>query len=267
MTESTHARPAQPVRTYTWRDFERLHRAVSRVTEDYRAQTGSPDATVEKAIGHTLAEAAVRPIAERTADHPLGYRAMDAELTEAYRLVFDAPDDALDSTVMNHGDGMFTDEGGDLNDLLGVGAEQMIAARATADTALAAGDVDALAAALDRMGVPAEDDTAFLARALLELPAEVQHRRLDQLELMNTRPADQAAVLEVQRSRLPAAGPISAAPGPGHPARVAAAALDRPPEATMQPHRQNVGDRAAEGVARSPAQPSARTDRRSTTNR
>jgi hypothetical protein len=69
----------------------------------------------------------------------------------------------------------------DLNDLFGVDAGQMIAARETADTALARGDVEALAAALERMGVPAEDNPALLAQAVLALPPAVQRRQLDRI--------------------------------------------------------------------------------------
>jgi hypothetical protein len=95
----------------------------------------------------------------------------------------------------------------DLNDLLGVEAAQMIAARKAADTALASSDLEGLALALDRMGVPAEDNPALLAEALLALPPVVQHRRLDQIELINTLPSDQAAVARDQRSRPPTTHP------------------------------------------------------------
>jgi hypothetical protein len=150
----------------------------------------------------------------------------------------------------------------DLNDLLGVEAGQMIAARADADAALANGEVDALAAALERMGVSAEDGPDRLAQALLAAPPAVQRRQLDRIEVLNTLPSDQPAVLGHQRGRA-ATKPSPDVTAPGHPAWVAAAAVDRPTDATAQRPRSNSGDHAADGVARSPGRPSASIDRRS----
>jgi hypothetical protein len=154
----------------------------------------------------------------------------------------------------------------DLNDQLGVEAGQMIAAREIADTALASHDLDALADALGRMGVPAEDNPALLAQALLALPPAVQLRRLDQLEVLNTRDSDQAAVLAHQRGR-PATRPAAVASMVGHPARVAAAAVDKPTDAAVQRHRPDIGNRAADVVPRSPHPRSASADRQSTPKR
>jgi hypothetical protein len=157
------------------------------------------------------------------------------------------------------------EETDDLGDLPGVDARQMISARAAADAALVSGDVDALTAALDQMGVPTEDWIPGLARALLAASPMVQRRQLDHIEVLNTVAYDQAAVLRHQRART-AREPNLDGSAPDHPARVAAATVDRPTNATEQRNRPDIADRA-DVVLRSPNPRSANPDRRSTPRR
>jgi hypothetical protein len=149
----------------------------------------------------------------------------------------------------------------DLNDLLGE-AGQVIAARGDANVALAKGDVDALAAALERMSVPAGDRPDRLAQALLAAPPEVQRLQLDWIEYLNILPRDEPAVMGHQRGRA-ATEPTPDARAPGHPARVALAAVDQPTDAPPPRPRSDIGDRAADGVTRSPGRLSASIHRRS----
>lgn len=154
----------------------------------------------------------------------------------------------------------------DLDDLLGVDAAQMIAAREDADAALANRDVDQLAAALQRMGVPAEDEPDQLAHALLAAPPAVPHKILDGLEVLNTLPHDQAAVLTHQRARS-STGSHSAGEKPLHPARVAAAAVDQPADAAVQRLQPHNSTRPADPERRPPEPRAASTDRGSAPKR
>lgn len=89
---------------------------------------------------------------------------------------------------------------GELSPEPGLSAAVLDEARGAANDAVARGDDQALAVALGRMGVPAEDDLAMLAGALLALPEDRQRSLLDSMEVINAAQGAQVEVLARQQT-------------------------------------------------------------------